>query len=107
MVTRTVARGSYFRNALRRLLQEFPMSKFLRLTSLFSCLGVLVLGAIALNPDGPLPSSFRGRSAGRTSLAEAIAQREWLDRLQEASVRRLEAEDQIAEEVIARRRSLA
>ena len=83
------------------------MSKFLRLAALVSCLGVLVLGAIALDPDGPLLSSFWGCSAGRPSLAEEIAQRERLDRLQEATLRRLNAIEQIAEEVIARRRSLA
>ena len=64
------------------------MRKFLRLAALFSCLGVLVLGAIALNPNGPLLSSFRGRSAGRPSLAEESAQSERLDRLLETLVRR-------------------
>jgi len=83
------------------------MRKFLRLAALFSCLGVLVLGAIALNPNGPLLSSFRGYSAGRPSLAEAIAQSERLARLQEAVLRRINAKEQIATEVIARRRSLA
>ena len=83
------------------------MRKFLRLAALLSCLGMLVLGAIALNPHGPLLSSFWGRSAGRPSLAEIIAQSERLDRLQEASVRRRKAKEQIAKEVIARRRSLA
>jgi hypothetical protein len=83
------------------------MRKFLRLAALVSCLGVLVLGAIAVAPNGPLLSSFWGCSAGRPSLAEEIAQRERLDRLQEATLRRLNAIEQIAEEVIARRRSLA
>jgi hypothetical protein len=83
------------------------MTKFLRLAALFSCLGVLVLGAIALNPNGPLLTSFWGCSAGRPSLAEESARRERLDRLDEAEFRRLNAKKQIAEEVIARRRSLA
>jgi hypothetical protein len=34
------------------------MGKLLRLAALFSCLGVLVLGTIVLDPNGPLLSSF-------------------------------------------------
>jgi hypothetical protein len=89
------------------LLQEFPMSKFLRVAALLSCLGVLVLGTIALDPNGPLLSSFRGCTGGRTSWAEALEEKERIARIKEASLRRRNTKKQIAEEVIAGRRSLA
>ena len=47
---------SLFREALRSLWQEFPMSKLLRLAALLCCLGVLVLGAVALDPYGGYPA---------------------------------------------------
>jgi hypothetical protein len=85
------------------------MGKFLRATALFSCLGLLLLGTIALDPNGPLLSSFRGCSAGRTSLTlpEALEQSEQIDRFEEASLRRLDTKKRIAEEVIAGQKSLA
>ena len=83
------------------------MGKFLRVAALFCCLGLLVLGTIALDPNGPLLSSFRGCTAGKISLPEAIEERERIARFEEASLRRLDTKKQIAEEVISRRRSLA
>jgi hypothetical protein len=83
------------------------MSKYLRLAALFSCLGLLVLGTVALDPNGPLLSSFRGCSARRTSLMEAVEERERLTRFEEATFRRNNTKLQIAEEVIAQRLSLA
>jgi hypothetical protein len=83
------------------------MSKFLRLAALLCCLGVLVLGTIAVGRNGPLLSSFRGRSARKISWAELIEDSERIDRLEEASFRRINTKMHIAEEVIARRQSLA
>lgn len=83
------------------------MGKFLRVAALFGCLGVLVLGTIALGPNGPLLFSFWDCSAKRTSLVETIEQRERIDRIEEASFRRVNTKMHLAEEVIARRQSLA
>jgi hypothetical protein len=83
------------------------MGKFLRVAALLCCLCVLVLGTIALNPNGPLLSSFRGCTAGKISLPEALAESERIARFKEASLRRLDTKKHIAEEVIARRQSLA
>lgn len=83
------------------------MGKLLRLAGLSGCLGVLVLGTVALDHNGPLLSSFRGCSAGKISLVEALAKSEQTARIKEASFRRLNTKKQMAEEVIARQRSLA
>jgi hypothetical protein len=108
MVTRTVAqRRAISARLFRVLLQEFPMGKLLRLAALLCCLGVLVLGIVALDPNGPLLSSFWGCSAGKISLAEEIERSERIARHKEASLGRLDTRMQIAEEVIARRQSLA
>jgi hypothetical protein len=69
-------------------------------------LGVLVLGTLALDPNGPLLSSFRGCSAGKISLPEALEESDRMARIKEASFRRLDSKQRIAEEVIARRQSL-
>ncbi|HEY7153510.1 MAG TPA: hypothetical protein VH575_06095, partial [Gemmataceae bacterium] len=68
---------------------------------------MLVLGTIALDPNGPLLSSFRGCLTGKTSLAETLERSERITRFKEASFRRLDTKKQIAEEVIARQQSLA
>jgi hypothetical protein len=106
MVTQTVARGSHFRKALRILLQEVPMGKFLRVAALLCCLGVLVLGTIALDPNGPLLSSFRGCAGEGTTLGEAIGRQEHLNQTHKALRRHREAKWHIAEEVMAGRLSL-
>jgi hypothetical protein len=67
------------------------------------------VGTVALDPNGPLLSSFRRCSAGRTSLTllEALEQSEQIDRFEEASLRRLDTKQRIAEEVIAGQKSMA
>jgi hypothetical protein len=85
------------------LLQEFPMSMFLRLATGVGCLGVLALG-IAVS-DLTCPSSWDG--SNRSSLAEERGREEKLKRLRDALRRRLEAKRQVAEEVIPRRQTLA
>jgi hypothetical protein len=92
---------------LRGLLQGEPMTKFIRLAAGVCCLGVLALGAVALAPVCPLTFSPHGDSAKRPSLAEAIGRNEQLDQRKEAMRQRREAKEQVAAEVIARRRSLA
>src|SRR5262249_32935129 len=96
-----------FRTALGGLGQKLAMNKYLRVAAVVSCLGVLVLGAVALDPAGPLLSSFQGCAAKRLSMAELNAQSEQLKRREEAWLRRIEAKERIAQEVIAGRRSLA
>jgi hypothetical protein len=83
------------------------MGKFLRAAALLSCLGVLVLGTVALDPNGRLLSSFWDCSGRKNSLLEAIEESERLARYKDASFWRLNTKKQIAEEVIARRQSLA
>jgi hypothetical protein len=70
-------------------------------------LGVLVLGIVALNPNGPLLSAFLGCVGKRATLLEEMGLQEQLDQGKDALRRRREAKWQVAEEVIARRRSLA
>jgi hypothetical protein len=82
------------------------MGKFLRVAAVACCLGLLALGVVYFDPACPLtyPALW---DPGRTdSLAEQLARQEQLSQLHEASFRRLEAKWQIAQEVIARRRSL-
>jgi hypothetical protein len=82
------------------------MGKLLRIAALLCCLGVLVLGAVALNPNGPLLSSFWGCTGRKNSLVEAFEESQRIAPIKEASFRRLDTKKQIAEEVIARQRSL-
>jgi hypothetical protein len=85
------------------LVQELPMNKLIRLTSGFLCLGLLALGITV--SQLACPSWWDGDN--RPSLAEELGHEERLNQLQDASRRRLEAKGRVAEEVIARRRSLA
>jgi hypothetical protein len=71
------------------------------------CLGVLALGAVALDPACRLLSSFGGCSTYSGSVAAEIGRREQLDQRKEAIRHRREAKEQVAKEVIARRQSLA
>jgi hypothetical protein len=83
------------------------MTKIIRLGAGVLCLGVLALGAVALDPACRLLSSFGGRSVNRGSVAEQIGRNEALDQRKEAMRHRREAKAHVAEEVIAGRRSLA
>jgi len=83
------------------------MSKFLHLVAGLSCLGVLVLSVIALICTVPSRFVFLGCAADRISQAEEIGRSEQIDRAREAFSRRVQAKEQIAEDVIAQRRSLA
>ena len=56
------------------------MGKFLRVAAGLSCLGILALGAIALDPAGPILSSFKGCSAQRISVTEELARSEQIAR---------------------------
>jgi hypothetical protein len=95
---------SHFREALRGLVREFVMNKYLLLVAVVLCLGGLVLAAVALDTDGPLLRSFLDCLATRATPAEEIEHRK---QLEDAVRRRREAKLQVAEEVIARRISLA
>ena len=80
------------------------MGKFLRVAAGVLCLVVLVLAGVALDPDGPLLRSFLDCWAKRAAPAEDIERlKQWEDVMR----RRKEAKDQVTEEVIARRISLA
>ena len=83
------------------------MSKFLRLAAVVLCLGVLVLSVVSFDPACPLTYSAPWDTNRRFSMAEDLARREHLKQLREASLRRLEAKWQIAQEVSAGQRSLA
>ncbi len=89
--------------ALRGLSEEFPDG----LAAGACCLGVLALGAVALDPACPHTFPARWDSAKSPSLAEAIGQNEQLEQRKEAIRDRREAKEQVVEEVIARRQSLA
>ena len=78
------------------------MSKFLRLTSGFLCLGVLA--GVILASDLACPPRWDGNNP---SLTEERGREEKLREMHEATRRRLEAKRQVAQEVIAQRRSLA
>jgi hypothetical protein len=83
------------------------MRKYLRLAAGVSCLGVLILGAVALDPDGPLLSAFQGCTAKRAALLEELEREGQLDQGKHDFYRHREAKRHVAEEVIARRCSLA
>jgi hypothetical protein len=82
------------------------MSKLLRLAAVVLCLGVLALGVAAFGPACLPTSSPPGDVDKRPSPAEGVALRERLNQQQGAIHRRDEAKRHLAEEVIARRRSL-
>ena len=79
------------------------MSKFLRLTSGFLCLGVLA--GVILASDLACPSRWDG--GNNPSLAEERGREEKLQAMHEATHRRLQAKRQVAQEVIAQRQTLA
>ena len=83
------------------------MTKYLRLAEGVLCLGVLALGVIYFNPACPLTFPHRWDSGKGASMAEAIVRNEQLDQTENDIRRRREARRQVAQEVIARRRSLA
>src|SRR5262249_37238512 len=83
------------------------MNKYLRVVAGLSCLAVLILGAVALDPDGPLLSAFHGCAAKRATLLEEIGRKEQLDQTKDAVHRRREVKRQVAAEVLAGRCSLA
>ena len=79
VVTRTVSRGSHSRKAPRGLLQELPMNTYLRRAVGLSCVGLLVLGVVLLDPACPLPSPPPGDPTIRRPLAEELERMEQLD----------------------------
>jgi hypothetical protein len=83
------------------------MSKLMRIAAGVLCLGVLALGVMYFDPACPLTYPTPWDPDRRNSIAEELTRKEHLRQLQEASFCRLEAKWQIAQEVIARRRSLA
>jgi hypothetical protein len=83
------------------------MSKFLRLAAVVLCLGVLILGVVYFDPACPLSYPAPWDPNRRYSMVDDLARREHLKQLREASLRRLEAKWQIAQEVSAGQRSLA
>ena len=83
------------------------MAKFLRLAAGVLCLGVLVLGVVVFDPACLVNFPYRWDPDKRVSLAEEVERREQMRQMVEATHRRDEAKRQVAEEVIARRRSLA
>jgi hypothetical protein len=93
--------------ALRGLFQEFPMRKLICLAAAVICLGVLALGAVALDLACLLTSPPRWNSDKRGTRAEERTRSGQLAQLEDATRRRMEAKRQVAEEVIARRWSLA
>jgi hypothetical protein len=82
------------------------MSKFLRLAAVVLCLGVLVLGVVYLDPACPLTYPAPWNAEIRSSMADDLARREHLRQLEQATLYRTTAKWQIAQEVIAGRRSL-
>jgi hypothetical protein len=83
------------------------MTKLLRLTAGVFCIGVLALGVVFFDPSCLLTFPAPWHPGRRDSLAEQLTLREQLKQLHEASFRRLESKWQIAQAVIAGRRSLA
>jgi len=83
------------------------MAKFLRLAAGVLCIGVLALGVVFFDPSCLLTFPSPWDPDRRDSMAETLARGEQLQQLREASYRRFGAKWQIAEEVIAGRRSLA
>jgi hypothetical protein len=83
------------------------MGKFLRLAADACCLGVLALCVVVFDLACPLTFPPRWDSSESPSLAEAVGRNEQLEQRREAIRRRRQAKERVAEEVIARRRSLA
>ena len=83
------------------------MAKFLRLAAGVLCIGVLALGVVFFDPSCLLTFPSPWDPDRRDSMAETLARGEQLQQLREASYRRFGAKWQIAQEVIAGRRSLA
>jgi hypothetical protein len=79
------------------------MNHLIRLTSGLLCLGVLAVGIMVSHLGCPL----RWDGDNRPSIAEVRGREERLKQRHDAWRRRLEAKRQVAEEVIAQRRSLA
>jgi hypothetical protein len=71
------------------------------------CIGVLALGVVFFDPSCLLTYPAPWDPDRRDSMAETLARGEQLKQLREASYRRFGAKWQIAQEVIAGRRSLA
>jgi hypothetical protein len=87
--------------------QEVPMNTFLRLTAVVLCLGVLALGVAIFDLVGRLTSPPQREWIQQVTLTEELARAERLNRLRDASYRRVEAKRQVLKEMIAGRRSLA
>jgi hypothetical protein len=83
------------------------MSKFLRLAAGVLCVGVLALGVVAFHFGCPRTDPPSNDPNLRSSMPEEGARKEQLDQLEDAIRRRREAKRRVAEEVIARRCSLA
>jgi hypothetical protein len=83
------------------------MSKLMRFAAGVLCVGVLALGVVYFDPACPLTYPAPWDPDRRNSMAEELTRREHLKELHEATFRRIQAKWQIAEEVIAGRRSLA
>jgi hypothetical protein len=83
------------------------MSKLIRLAAAVLCVGLLALGVVLFDPACPLTYPPRRDSGTRPSMAEEVARNEELDQREAAIRHRREAKRQVAQEVIARRRSLA
>src|SRR5262249_30533477 len=83
-----------------------PMSNFLRLAAVLSCLGVPILGAVFLNAIGLLLPSVQ-TSAAKKTVFEELKLKEQLRQHQEAFQRSKQVRLQVAEEVIAGRLSVA
>ena len=83
------------------------MSKLIRLAAVVLCVGVLALSVVYFDPACPLTYPTPWDPQRRSSMAEELTRQEHLNQLHEASFRRLKTKWQIAQEVIARQRSLA
>ena len=83
------------------------MTNFLRLSAGFLCLGVLALGVVLFDPSCLSTFPHRWDPDKKASLAEEIVRNEKLDQQEAALHRQRQAKRRVAEEVLARRRSLA
>jgi hypothetical protein len=83
------------------------MNPPLRLAAGLSCLGVLALGVVLLDPACPLRSPPQGDSTVRSSLAEELQRVEQLDEGEDVRHRCREAKRHVAEQVVAGRCNLA
>jgi hypothetical protein len=83
------------------------MSKLIRLAVGLLCLGVLALGVFLFDTACPLTFPASENPDLTSSMAEELARSEWLKQTTDAFRRRTEAKEQVARDLIARRRSLA